>query len=138
MEVKVYDYLQEDAMNIRRNVFMTEQGYKNEFDEIDGKALHIVIYDNEKPVTTCRIYKEGNSYVLGRIAVDKACRGKNLGTVILAEAKKIVLQKGGKEIILHAQCRVRGFYENSGYEGYGLIGEDEGHPHIWMRKVINQ
>ena len=138
MEVKVYDYLQEDAMNIRRNVFMTEQGYKNEFDEIDGKALHIVIYDNEKPVTTCRIYQEGNSYVLGRIAVDKACRGKNLGTVILAEAEKIVLQKGGKEIILHAQCRVRGFYENSGYEGYGLIGEDEGHPHIWMRKAINQ
>lgn len=136
MKVKVYDYLQEDAMNIRRDVFMSEQGYKNEFDEIDGKALHIVIYDNEKPVATCRIYKEGNSYVLGRIAVDKACRGKNLGTVLLAEAEKIVLKKGGKEIILHAQCRVRGFYENSGYEGYGQIGEDEGHPHIWMRKVI--
>lgn len=136
MEVKVYDYLQEDAMNIRRNVFMFEQGYKNEFDEIDGNALHIVIYDNEKPVATCRIYKEGNSYVLGRIAVDKACRGKNLGTVLLAEAEKIVLKKGGKEIILHAQCRVRGFYENSGYEGYGPIGKDEGHPHIWMRKVI--
>lgn len=102
MEVKVYDYLQEDAMNIRRNVFMSEQGYKNEFDEIDDRALHIVIYDNEKPVATCRIYKEGNSYVLGRIAVDKACRGKNLGTVLLAEAEKIVSQKGGKEIILHA------------------------------------
>lgn len=47
MEVKVYDYLQEDAMNIRRNVFMSEQGYKNEFDEIDDRALHIVIYNNE-------------------------------------------------------------------------------------------
>ena len=45
MEVKVYDYLQEDAMNIRRNVFMSEQGYKNEFDEIDNRALHIVIYE---------------------------------------------------------------------------------------------
>lgn len=69
---------------------------------------------------------------------DKSYRGLHLGTVILAEAEKIVLQKGGKEIILHAQCRVRGFYENSGYEGYGPIGEDEGHPHIWMKKVINQ
>ena len=58
MEVKVYDYLQEDAMNIRRNVFMSEQGYKNEFDEIDDRALHIVIYNNEKPVATCRIYRE--------------------------------------------------------------------------------
>ena len=48
MEVKVYDYLQEDAMNIRRNVFMSEQGYKNEFDEIDDRALHIVIYNNKK------------------------------------------------------------------------------------------
>ena len=138
MKVKVYDYLQEDAMNIRRNVFMSEQGYKNEFDEIDERALHIVIYNNEKPVATCRIYREDNTYILGRIAVDKSYRGLHLGTVILAEAEKIVSQKGGTEIILHAQCRVRGFYENSGYEGYGPIGEDEGHPHIWMRKVINQ
>lgn len=136
MEVKVYDYLNEDAMNIRRNVFMAEQGYKNEFDDIDNKALHIVVYDNEKPVATCRIYKEDNSYVLGRIAVDKAYRGKNLGTILLAEAENVVLQRGGREIILHAQCRVRGFYEKSGYEGYGPIGDDEGHPHIWMRKVI--
>ena len=72
MEVKVYDYLQEDAMNIRRNVFMSEQGYKNEFDEIDNRALHIVIYNNEKPVATCRIYREDNTYILGRIAVDKS------------------------------------------------------------------
>lgn len=136
MEVKVYDYLNEDAMNIRRNVFMAEQGYKNEFDDIDNKALHIVVYDNEKTVATCRIYKEDNSYVLGRIAVDKAYRGKNLGTILLAEAENVVLQRGGREIILHAQCRVRGFYEKSGYEGYGPIGDDEGHPHIWMRKVI--
>lgn len=136
MEVKVYDYLNEDAMNIRRNVFMAEQGYKNEFDDIDNKALHIVVYDNEKPVATCRIYKEDNSYVLGRIAVDKAYRGKNLGTILLAEAENVILQRGGREIILHAQCRVRGFYEKSGYEGYGPIGDDEGHPHIWMRKVI--
>lgn len=75
MEVKVYDYLQEDAMNIRCNVFMSEQGYKNEFDEIDDRALHIVIYNNEKPVATCRIYREDNTYILGRIAVDKSYRG---------------------------------------------------------------
>ncbi len=35
---------------------------------------------------------------------------------------------------LHAQCRVKNFYEKSGYQAYGEIDEDEGCPHIWMRK----
>lgn len=43
MEVKVYDYLQEDAMNIRRNVFMSEQGYKTSLMKL-MIGLYILLY----------------------------------------------------------------------------------------------
>lgn len=43
MEVKVYDYLQEDAMNIRRNVFMSEQGYKTSLMKL-MTGLYILLY----------------------------------------------------------------------------------------------
>lgn len=43
MEVKVYDYLQEDAMNIRRNVFMSEQGYKTSLTKL-MIGLYILLY----------------------------------------------------------------------------------------------
>ena len=58
MVFKTYDFLSDDAKMIRESVFMKEQGFENEFDEIDDIAIHIVLYDNKNPVATCRIFKE--------------------------------------------------------------------------------
>lgn len=41
---------------IRIKVFMEEQGFKNEFDDIDNRAIHIVLYKEGKPVGTCRVF----------------------------------------------------------------------------------
>ena len=43
MKIKVYDYLPQEAINIRTTVFSEEQGFKNEFDDIDKIATHIVL-----------------------------------------------------------------------------------------------
>ena len=42
MEIRVYDELPEEASRIRREVFVEEQGFMEEFDEIDGWANHLV------------------------------------------------------------------------------------------------
>lgn len=55
MIVKEYDYLPEDAIKIRNEVFVKEQGFNNEFDDIDNIAKHLLVYENEQPVSTCRI-----------------------------------------------------------------------------------
>ena len=138
MRFRIYDFLPEDAKLIRKSVFMEEQGFKEEFDEVDGFAVHVVLYDGEIPVATCRIFKEDDSktYTLGRLAVMKAYRGKNIGTEMLKEAEKIVFSKNGNAIKLHAQCRVINFYEQAGYSAYGNIETEEGCPHIWMKKSL--
>lgn len=48
-----------------------------------------------------------------------------------------IREKGGKSISLHAQCRVRAFYEKLGFCGYGVEDEDEGCPHCWMKKQLS-
>ena len=138
MIFKTYDFLSDDAKMIRESVFVKEQGFKNEFDETDDFALHIVLYDNENPVATCRIFKKGKgaTYTLGRLAVMKAYRGKNIGMKMLKEAEKIVVQKDGDAIKLHAQRRVANFYAKAGYSMYGTIENDEDCPHIWMKKSL--
>lgn len=138
MEVKTYEYLAEDAKMIREKVFMQEQGFVDEFDDADLQATQIVLYDERKPVATCRIFAGStkSEFILGRLAVLKEYRGKNFGSKMLREAEKIVLQKGGTSIALHAQCRVQKFYEQSGYTVFGEIGEEEGCPHIWMKKQM--
>lgn len=50
MKVKMFDKLPNEAKIIRKAVFVNEQGFKNEFDEIDENATHIVVYQKEKPV----------------------------------------------------------------------------------------
>lgn len=128
-----------DAWKIREEVFIQEQGFQSELDEIDDTAAHIVLYDAEEaPVATCRVFPDAEPgvYVLGRLAVKKEYRGKHVGSEALEAAEAYVREKGGKALILHSQCRAVGFYRQSGFREYGQVELDEGCPHIWMRKEI--
>ena len=77
MHIKHFDTLPEDAVFIRKEVFVKEQGFKNEFDEKDNEAHFLVGYECNKPVATCRIFYDTakNIYIFGRIAVLKPYRG---------------------------------------------------------------
>ena len=140
MQVKVCDYLSDDSKMIREKVFMEEQGFENEFDDTDEIATQIVMYDEDKPVATCRIFNGASKeeFIFGRLAVLKEYRGRNIGTKVIQEAEKLVLEKGGKSMALHAQCRVKGFYEAMGYRAFGEVEDDEGCPHIWMKKALQE
>jgi predicted GNAT family N-acyltransferase len=137
IKTEFYEKITPEARIIREQVFIKEQGFKKEFDEIDEKATHIVIYgEDNQPIATCRVFegKNKHEYILGRLAVNKEYRGKNMGSYIIKEAEKYVQEKGGTCIILHSQCRVKEFYNKLGYEEFGKIEDDEGCPHIWMKK----
>lgn len=138
MIIKEYNYLPEEAIKIRNEVFVKEQGFVEEFDEIDHIAKHIVLYEKEQPISTCRIYFniEKQSFVIGRIAVAMEWRGKNIGTKIINIAEDYIKTDGGKSVMLSAQERVAEFYEKQGYKKLGKAFLDEGCPHIWMKKNL--
>ena len=71
MNAKTYTTLPQEAKDIRIKVFIKEQGFENEFDDIDQISSHIVVFDETKPVGTCRFFKENNHYTIGRVAVLK-------------------------------------------------------------------
>ncbi len=135
---EIYNSLPEEAHIIRDNVFIKEQGFEKEFDSTDSRATHILLYENDIPVATCRVFwsDEMNSYVLGRLAVLHEHRGKGFGVATVKEALDYVQRTGGKELMLHSQCRAAGFYEKLGFSAFGEIGYDEGCPHIWMKKDL--
>ena len=41
MEIKIYNQLPDEAKEIRLEVFVKEQGFEEEFDDIDETAAHI-------------------------------------------------------------------------------------------------
>ena len=139
MQVKIYNSLPDDARSIREAVFMDEQGFQLEFDDVDDWATHLVLYhDNGRAIATCRVFRgeEKGSFILGRLAIVRAYRGRHLGTRMLQEAESFVRHAGGSAILLHAQCRATDFYAKSGYSAYGNIEDEEGCPHVWMHKEL--
>lgn len=117
MFIKIYDEIPEEAKTIREAVFVKEQGFKDEFDEIDDVAKHVLLFEGDIPVGTCRFFfsEERDCYVIGRIAVRKEFRGKRYGEKMLQGAEKAVRDLGGEVVELSAQCRVTDFYNKQGY-----------------------
>lgn len=109
------------------------------FDEIDHQARHIVVFNGEVPVGTCRFYwdQERNSYVLGRVAVRKAFRGQSLGLMLVQECEKQVIASKANKLFLAARVRVKEFYEKQGYTAIGQEFLEEYCPHIWMYKTLS-
>lgn len=139
METKIYGFLPKEAISIRESVFVIEQGFIVEFDDIDSISKHLLIFENNMAIATCRFYIDNtrDSYILGRIAVIKEFRKRNIGKLILDEVEKEINKLGGTKISLSAQVRASGFYEKNGYIKKGEQFLDEYCPHIWMEKIIS-
>ncbi|WP_251208059.1 GNAT family N-acetyltransferase [Acetatifactor aquisgranensis] len=139
MKTVKYENFPDCAKKIRKKVFIEEQGFQNEYDDTDNTAVHFVLFDeNEMPVATCRVFRDAGkaSYVLGRLAVLKEYRHKNIGSLLIREAEAYVRSAGGQSLVLHSQCQAADFYRKSGFTEYGDIEDEQGCPHIWMRKPL--
>ncbi len=134
INVKYYSILPEEAKNIRKKVFIEEQGFKNEFDETDNCCIHFLLYKDGTAAATGRMFTEdgGKSYHIGRIAVLKEYRKFHLGSAIMNEMIKKAKELNAELIIVSAQCRVSEFYEKLGFIKTGSIYMDEFCPHIRM------
>lgn len=136
MQYNKFMGLNNDIINIRTAVFVEEQSFKDEFDELDKNCSHIVLYDNNNPIATCRYFLKNGIYHIGRVAILKEYRGKHLGNEIMNIAEQEIKNEGGKKIKVSAQIRVKEFYEKLGYKEVGDIYFDEYCEHITMTKEI--
>ena len=136
MKIRIYKGLPEEAKQIREEVFVKEQGFTDEYDDVDDIATHIVIFDDDA-IGTCRIYeKESHIFMFGRLAVKKNLRKGGYGTILVKAAEGFAKESGGQSIILHSQLHAQGFYEKQGFSTFGEIEYEQDCPHIWMKKII--
>ncbi len=138
MNFRIYDKMPPEAKKIREEVFITEQGFKNEYDEMDDVATHIVAFEKDTPVATCRVYESDKkgTFMFGRLAVKKELRKQGIGRAIMSAAQQQVKLCGGSCIILHSQLHAKDFYKNVGFQEFGEVEYEQDCPHIWMRKEL--
>lgn len=159
VELAVTDEQRLDCMAIRLEVFVDEQGvpFVLEIDarDHDPAVLHLLAYEAERPIRgggdggasetgrgpalgTCRIIPNGEGrWHLGRIAVRRRARGRDIGAALVRASHEMIarLTPAGEHalVLLDAQFQAAGFYRKQGYrETSGEIFDDAGIPHIEM------
>ena len=115
------------AAKLREEVFLQEQGFSTEFDEIDPIAWHLTLTRGGETLAVGRLYPA---------PVAKPWRGQSLGRDVALALEQKARLLGGRAIDLSAQLHAQGFYEKLGYAAYGDIYLDEHCPHIHMKKQL--
>ncbi len=137
METKIYEYLPDEGRAIREEVFVEEQGFDEEFDEVDARAMHVMAYENGKPIGVCRFFtKDDGAYWIGRFAVLKEYRGLGVGRLIMDKAEEHIKLLGGTVLKLSAQTQAQGFYEKVGFVAEGEVFFEQHCPHREMKKEV--
>jgi predicted GNAT family N-acyltransferase len=123
---------------IRYQIFVVEQNVPEdlECDEYDQDAFHAVAKLHDQVIGTGRLILNQTIAKIGRLAVDKAFRGKGIGIDILRALINKGKEKGAQEFILHAQTHAIAFYAKEGFEPYGPIFDEAGIPHVEMRLYV--
>lgn len=125
-----------DCEAVRTEVFVEEQRIPEheEWDEHDDTSLHVVARDRAgRAIGTGRLLRDG---IIGRVAVVKAWRGRQVGDAIMRHLIAQARQLGVKESVLHAQTYAIPFYERFGYKAEGREFIEAGIPHQRMRLVL--
>lgn len=129
----------EEALDIRKRVFVEEQGISEtlEQDGNDSSALHMVVKNGDIAVGTVRIRFLNNQQAkLERMAILKPSRGAGIGKGIITFLEEELKKRGIEQIVLHAQYCVMDFYIKCGFRETGLPFLEADIKHIRMAKAI--
>ena len=127
------------AQPLRHSVFVEEQGVPQEVeqDAHDERAHHAVARNRlGQAVGTGRLVRlDAQTGKIGRMAVMPTVRGAAVGGAILQALCDAARRQGLRDVVLHAQSPVIGFYKRAGFEVASEPFEEAGIEHRLMRKA---
>jgi predicted GNAT family N-acyltransferase len=130
----------EAAFELRRAVFEVEQNVPRPLDRDvhDGNADHVLAFDEAgRCIGTGRIVRVNyRTAQMGRMAVAAPFRRRGVGSAMLSALERMACLRGVSEIFLHSQLPAESFHRNRGYVSEGEVFQEQGVPHVLMRKVL--
>lgn len=123
------------ALDLRVRVFCGEQGVPREveLDAYDDVARHAVaVAPDGSVVGTMRLVSSGPVVKVGRVAVERAWRGRGIASGLLERAMDYARGIRAEELRLAAQTAAVDLYRKAGYRPVGRPFEEAGIEHVWM------
>ncbi|MDX1443694.1 MAG: GNAT family N-acetyltransferase [Gammaproteobacteria bacterium] len=126
----------EPLRQVRTVVFIDEQNVTEdeEWDGQDDQCTHVLAeLEDGTPIGTGRLLPDGK---IGRMAVLKEYRGRDIGGRLLQRLVELAQEQGHREVKLAAQTHAIPFYERHGFTAFGEEFPDAGIPHRWMKAAL--
>ncbi|MBE6054770.1 MAG: GNAT family N-acetyltransferase [Clostridium sartagoforme] len=128
-------------IELRNEVFVVEQEcIYQDCDRKDLEAFHLFYTEGNKVVATLRILNKGVSYEeisIGRVAVDKSYRRKNLGRKAMELALDFIKNTYGESPIrISAQVYIKNFYKSLGFNEVSEVYLEDNIPHVEMLREM--
>ncbi len=129
----------QESFNLRKKVFVEEQGLFNKTDRdiYDKRSIHIVALYNNKIVGTVRVYHTGAGVWYGsRLAVLKSFRGR-VGKALIQKAMAIAKKKNAKHFRATVQVRNVPLFKRIRWIPIGPVILYRGQPHQVMEANLD-
>jgi ElaA protein len=127
------------VLALRQRVFVVEQHCAYlDADGLDAAAEHLLMSDGPQLVAYLRVLAPGvrfDTFAIGRVIVSPDRRGEQLGRRVVEEAiRRIAAARGAVALSLSAQAHLHDFYGSLGFVRTSEPYDDDGIPHIDMRR----
>ena len=119
---------------LRVDVFVVEQ--ECPYPELDGRDVepateHLWFDVDGEVAATIRVLDNGASRAIGRVATDARFRGRGLAARLIEQG---IADYGDVPLTLGAQAHLEGWYERFGFRRSGPGYDEDGIPHVPMRR----
>lgn len=123
-----------ELLSLRVDVFVVEQ--KCAYAELDGKDLlpgttHFWVAGDDGVLGCLRVLEDGGQWRIGRVCTRRDVRGEGVGARLTAAALDHL---GPVDVVLSSQRYATGFYARFGFAAEGEPYDEDGIPHITMRR----
>jgi predicted GNAT family N-acyltransferase len=126
------------AVRLREKILREPLGSKFSEEELEEEKSHIQIagfLDNEL-VATAVLVPQGEEIKMQRVVVKDNLRSKNIGSEMMVFCEQLAIERNYKQIYCHARDSAVNFYFKNQYEKEGDYFDEDGIPHLKMRKQL--
>ena len=127
-----------DAVRLREKILREPLGSSFTDQELEEEKYHFQIagFLDDAIIATAVLVPEGDEMKMQRVVVTENLRSLNIGSEMMTFCEKFASDKNFKVMYCHARDSAVNFYIKNGYTGIGNYFDEDGIPHLKMRKKL--
>lgn len=137
-EIKYNSENWKNAVKLREKILREPLGSQFTDKELEEEKDHIQVagFLDDKLIATAVLVPEGEKMKMQRVVVVEKLRNNDIGSKMIQFCESLAVEKGIKTIYCHARDSAVNFYDRNNYEKEGDYFNEDGIPHLKMKKEL--